>query len=311
MESEMLPTKDPEAPSCRPSTARNSTPTMYELLNRASARYARSALYRAMNPRRAHLYCVGTAKSGTHSITALFDGSLRSSHEVESELVMDVIFDIAEGKMTRDELTRFVRKRDTRLWLDVDSSQLNYFLLNILVEAFKDAKFILTIRDCYSWLDSFINHQLSRGASENWKRLRDLRFRSDQLRHVREEEILKEHGLYTLDGYFSYWTKHNKHVLETVPPERLLVIRTHELTQAAMRIAAFAGLPAEGVNLERSHAFKTQEKFYLLSRIEPRFLEGKVDQYCRDLMNEYFPTATVQSVLPERKLKSSHDADIF
>lgn len=178
---------------------------------------------------------------------------------------------------------------DKQLQLELSSSQLNYFILDILVSEFTQANFILTIRDCYSWLDSFINHQLSRNCSPEWKKLRDIRFKSGQFQYVQQKRPLEERGLYTLDGYFSYWAEHNRKVLTTVPKERLLVVRTHEIAKAIEQIADFVDVPTNTLNAEKSHSFKTHNKFNILSEIDKDFLEQKVYQHCKVLMDKIFP----------------------
>jgi len=132
-----------------------------KLLIKADSIYRRSPIFPVTNPLRTQLYCVGTAKSGTHSVEAIFRENLRSADEVDSEHVIDVVLDYANGRMSREELRAYLLKRDRVLQLELDSSQLNYFFLHELVELFPKAKFILTIRNPYAWLDSFINHQLS------------------------------------------------------------------------------------------------------------------------------------------------------
>ena len=130
--------------------------------------------------RKTHIYGVGTAKSGTHSIAAMFDDRLHTAHEAESEELIDIILAATDGHVGDVKLDRYLLERDRRLRLDIDSSQLNVYVLGRLVVLFPSAKFILTIRNPYSWLDSFINHQLALGASERWMRLRDYRFRPDR-----------------------------------------------------------------------------------------------------------------------------------
>ena len=245
-----------------------------------------------------HLFCVGTAKSGTHSIASLFEDHLRTLHEAESELVITSILDFIDGRINREQLVLLVRDRDKRLRLEVDSSQLNYFLLDILLQEFADAKFILTIRDCYSWIDSFINHQLAYKSLTIWDRLRDLRFRPDQFQHSEEESILKEHGLYTLDGYLSYWADHNRNVLQKISSDRLFIVRTDEISRRVREMAAFAGVTESKINQEKSHAFKAAAKYNILSRIPPNFLEEKVNVHCRTLMDQLFPAVkTARDVL--------------
>jgi hypothetical protein len=249
----------------------------------------RCIVKRAIKYRKFHIYCVGTAKSGTHSIAHMFDNKLCVGHEPEGDELLDVVFDTLAGSLSETELNRYLLARDRRLWLEVDSSQLNYFFLVGLVELFPDAKFILTIRDPYSWLDSFLNHQLARGGGPKWVKLRDIRFQPDVYVHQQGEQILKEKGLYTLDGYFSYWARHNHTVLETVPEDRLLVVRTDMISDRVDDIAAFAGVETNDIQRERTHAFKAKEKFGLLDRLDQQYLESKVNQYCADLVARFFP----------------------
>ncbi|OGL42200.1 MAG: hypothetical protein A2043_06700 [Candidatus Schekmanbacteria bacterium GWA2_38_9] len=262
---------------------------LHRAMNKLKMALPSTPLFRLMNPHKAHLYCVGTAKSGTHSIEAIFRGQLRSAHEAESNKVIDTILDVSAGRIDDEELRHYVLKRDRRLWLDVDSSQLNFFLLDKLVELFSDAKFILTIRNPYAWLDSFINHQLAYKSSDKWIQLRDLRFRPDIYTHSQGELALKEKGLYTLDGYFSYWAHHNRTVIETVPEDRLLIVRTDKISECIEEIAAFAGVSKSNLNQEQSHTFKARAKFHLLDKVDQEYLEYKAKEHCGDLSDRFFP----------------------
>jgi len=240
-------------------------------------------------PRRTHLYCVGTAKSGTNSIEALFGNTLRARHEAESEQAIETILKLDAGEISDTDLRQYLRRRDRRLSLEIDSSQLNYFFLEALLDLFPESRFILTLRDPYSWVDSFINHQLSRSAPHKWSLLRDLRFRAHAFTHPPEEAALKERDLYTLDGYLSYWTTHNRTVLDTVPDNRLLVVRTHKISERTPEIAAFAGVPATAANRHRSHANKAKRRLHVLKKIDVVHLHRKVEVLCGPLLREYFP----------------------
>jgi hypothetical protein len=241
-----------------------------------------------MKPRRFHAYCVGTAKSGTHSIADLFRINYRAAHEAESEELINTLLDTWNSPINKEALIKYIRARDKTLYLELDSSQLNYFLIDILIKEFPDTKFILTIRDCYSWLDSFINHQLARPCPPNWLRMRDFRFKHSRFKYA-EEQILAQHGLYTLDGYLSYWAEHNREVLAKVPKSRSLMVRTHDISTEIKRIAEFVGVPPETLNREKSHSFKAKEHFNILSSIDKYFLEEKINIHWKSLMNEVFP----------------------
>ena len=256
-------------------------------------------LLRLIIPRKAHLYCVGTAKSGTHSIASIFGDQLRSAHEPESSEVIDMILDLAIGRIGDEDLRRYVLRRDRRLMLEVDSSQLNFFLLDKLVEIFPDAKFILTIRNPCAWLDSFINHQLSRQASDKWKKLRDFRFRPDLYTHSQAEQILKKRGLYTLDGYLSYWAHHNRTVIDTIPKDRLLIVRTDKISECADEIVTFSGVSGSNFRQGKSHILSNKPKLHLLDEIEREYLECKIKEHCGELMARFFPeTQSRDNTLP-------------
>jgi len=258
-------------------------------LPKTIVRRALKALERRRYVRKTRLYCVGTAKSGTHSIAAMFDDAVRCGHELDNIDVIRQILAVSEGKVSESEMMAYIRSRDKRLCLDVDSSQLNFFLLDYLLSQFSDAVFLLTIRDCYSWLDSFINDSLCHSATGDWVKFREYRFNTHMYLHPEEERPLKERGLYTLDGYLSYWTYHNKKVLSSISNERLMVIRTSEITKMAREIAMFAGLMARSVRVEKSHAYRNPIKLNVLGEVDKVHLEAKVEQHCRELMSIFFP----------------------
>lgn len=283
--------------------SREENVVLHRIKNRIKRTLGVTFLFRLLRPRKTHIYVTGTAKSGTHSIEAMFGNTLRSDHEAESDKVIDIVL-AAAGQVDGSEFDRYLLKRDRRLWLDIDSSQLNFFLISRLVKLFPDAKFILTIRNPYSWLDSFINHQLARGGSEKWIKLRDLRFRPDIYTHQQGEMILKENGLYTLDGYLSYWGYHNRTIIDTVPEDRLLIVRTDKISEHVEEIASFAGILSSNLSKEKSHAFKAKAKFGLLDQVDQEYLECKVKEHCGDLIALFFPEIqSKQDALPAHLMK--------
>jgi len=268
---------------------------LFEIIkNHISRSYARLSYQR-----KSQLYCVGAAKTGTHSIDSMFNDTIRSSHEADSAEVIEKVLDLSTDRIHEKELVSFIRERDKRLCLDVDSSQLNFFLLDYLVEEFPKALFLLTIRDCYSWLHSFINHSLHRNAGEHWIKIRDYRFRSNELSHPPEEYPLKAKGLYTLDGYLSYWASHNQKVLTSIPEDRLMIVKTNEITERAYKIAEFAGLPKNSIQLTHSHSFHNLAQHSVLQEIQEDYLQAKFEEHCGALMEQYFP-----------EIKSVNDSNI-
>jgi hypothetical protein len=241
-------------------------------------------------PRRLHVYGIGTGKSGTHSLANLF-GSYRSAHEPDAKRMIDAILRASGDTCAVDKLDAFLLRRDKKLSLEVDSSALNYHFVTHLVRLFPTARFILSIRDCYTWVDSLINHQLARPdlATRRWKAMRELRFRRGSSVHPKEERALAERNLYTLDGYLGYWNEHNQRVLDRVPSDRLLVVRTGEISRSIDVLACFTNVAPETLNLEKSHSFKASHKFHILQQIDPDYLDAKVAQHCGELQQRFFP----------------------
>ena len=239
--------------------------------------------------RRFHAYCVGMPKSGTHSIESILAGQYRTAHEPEPAEVIRAILAYERGRMSASELRAFVLEQDQRLQLELNASHLNYFLLSPLIELFPESRYIFLVRDCYSWVDSFMNHQLTRPAGRLWHELRELRFGGSSSGFAREEGLLEQHGLYTLDAYFGHWAKYISDVIRNVPEERLLLIKLNELSLDIPRVAAFLGVPEGTLDSSRHHVFKAPRRVKVLCRMDPAFVEQKAEQHCGELMRRYFP----------------------
>ena len=157
------------------------------------------------------------------------------------------------------------------------------------MQEFKQAKFLLTLRDCYGWLDSFINFCLRSNLQEPWLQFRALRFGSKNIDYDEHELLLKQHGLYPLKGYLSYWNNHQRAVFDRVPKERLMVVKTNDISASAYRIAKFAGFAESCVKIEASHVAQSPKRFGILSQLDPDYLDAQVNYYCGELMGQYFP----------------------
>jgi hypothetical protein len=234
--------------------------------------------YQHLRPRRFQAFCVGAAKTGTHSLAAIFERHYRSAHEPSSEQLIGLLQQKRQGRMSPSTLQNELKRCDRRLWLEMNASQINGHFVAEWVALFPDAKFILTVREPIAWLRSITNHQLARPlASDVWQIFRQMRFATDAP-HSAEEAPLANQHLYTLDGYLSYWAWHNQHVLDVVPSERLLVISTAEIDQRLDRIARFLGISAD--TLTNAHAYRAKAQFDVIDQIDRDYLHAKVDHHC-------------------------------
>jgi hypothetical protein len=239
--------------------------------------------------RRVQLYGVGTFKSGTHSIAKMFSHRVRVRHEPQAPQLIEKLIDWRRGRISEQNLVEWLRARDRELALEVDASGMNLEIIDLLSREFPDARFVLTIRDCYSWANSRMNGDLNAPDSGCWHNWIKFVYGDGPFLHAPEEKALKNRRLYTLDAYLSSWAARNSRVLATVPPERLFVVRTDRIRQSAHEIADFAGLPRRAIRLHRTHEFRNPGKLPIIREIDRDFLERKVEQHCRPLMTQFFP----------------------
>lgn len=259
------------------------------LTSTARRHYQASPAWRLVHRRRFHAFCVGAGKSGTHSIAGMLEGAYRTAHEPETDPLIDVILAEREGRMSPAEIAGWLRQRDRRLWLEMDSSGLNGAVVGHLAALHPEARFVLTIRDCYSWLDSLLNHHATRPTTDSWRRLRDARFPPEERIYEPGEEVLRRHGLFPVGAYLKHWAAHNQAVLKAVPAERLLVIRTDRIADCAPRLAAFLGVPLDTLDVDRAHMFRRKANAGLISRVDPALIERRAAEHCGEIMASQFP----------------------
>jgi len=249
------------------------------------------ALLRRRPPaRQTRLYGIGAPRTGTHSIAAVFDRSLRARHEPEFRSATKSVLRHHHGLLSFEELRRFVRSRDERLRLDVDSSHVNVFLTDAIQAEFEDARFLLTMRDCFSWTDSAMNHSIN---SRNWsaadRQYLAFYFGAQHVTYSPHDRFLQQRGLLSVDCYLAAWSRHNHQALATVPTDRLLVVRTNEIGERLPQIAAFAGVPAERINPRFRAKGTARARHGLLDQVDPAYLQDRVAAHCGALMERFFP----------------------
>jgi hypothetical protein len=240
-------------------------------------------------------YCVGSVKSGTTSVATLFR-NYRSAHEFNWREATRVIADHKTGVISEQALIDFLHQRDAAN-LDMDSASFNFNYAPQLAREFPDARFLVTIRDCYSWLDSLLN-MLLRIEVKGW--MLDYLGRTFGI-HLRPETLspdaLPAALPSLLDGLLKYWsTAHG--VLDRLPPSRSLVIETGKLSDSLEEIARFFSIPVDTLAPRQdAHSHRGLGKADLLGRCRRGLLEEKVEEHCGVLMRRHFPGRTLEAAV--------------
>jgi len=213
----------------------------------------------------------------------------RTDHE---PLNYDFIPRLASGTFrSSDRCARYLRERDVLLNLEAESSHFLFEVAPTLAEIFPDARFICTLRDCFSWLESVLNREAAsdtRGQYPYWL-LWNKRFtRGRTARTLLENGRLGERPCEdTLRSYFRYWAYHYHVVESQVPDDRLLLGRTSELEAELPRISAFLELekPLRAVEPQNTGS----RKLVRLGEMDVDRLTAIADEVCGPTMERHFP----------------------
>lgn len=224
------------------------------------------------------VFCVGLVKSGTHSIADMLAGSCRSEHEPDPYPLLEMIPRVRAGELSTGRLGPLFLERRRRLRLQFESSHLLGSFTPHLVEIFPRARFVLLVRDCRSWIDSMINDQVNMQGWDGyapWCAMYDAYLDKANCMFPEQESILEELDLYPLSNYVAYWHSEVKAITSCVPAERLLTVRTEELSSRLSEIAEFFGVPAGA--LSPQHSYKSWRKHGVLDRIDPGYVNRVIE----------------------------------
>ena len=245
-------------------------------------------------PRRFHIYCVGAAKTGTTTVAEMFKDHYRAEHEPETEPTNQFVIDYLERKIDSNKGEKFLRERDRRLNLELESAHPLGYASDILAGFFPEAKFIITIREPYSWLESRLNYHFQKDPPA-WRSYRQYFWTDRQQNYNDEESFLAKCELCSLDVYLAQYADHYRRVLSSVPENRRLLVKTHELEASVPVIAEFAGIPQD--TLQIAHSKRSEGKIQPLKAINPGYTRETIWRHCEKIIRTFFPD-TVQKYAP-------------
>ena len=212
----------------------------------------------------------------------------RAEHHPDCEIRLELAIGLLQSKLAEDEIERLLRRRDRALWLEMESSTLAGILIAPLARACPTKRFVLTVRDVYSWCNSWFDHNLNFPEKSQFTDLDRVRLQPEAFPLTRYDRPLQDRGFFSLAAYFSLWSRHTRRVLETLPAERLLVVKTHEILARLLEIATFAKVPVNSLRPERGWEFRTQRKHQLLATLDPEYIRETAEHCSGELMKRFF-----------------------
>ena len=238
---------------------------------------------------RVKAFCVGQAKSGTASLVGLLATNYRAAHEPERTATLDLILRHARGELSDAAIREHLLVRDSRLDLEYDVAWANQFLIPHLLAVFPAAKFIVLIRDCYTWLRSFTGHLTVRDVPDDVLAFLRWWFRPDRYPHAAGDRALADRGLFSVSAYLHGWNRHVDSCIRSIPADRRLVLRTNELGALHRRLAEFLGIPCDSLDVAQGHRNRGTRTESIESVVTPGYIDEMVQSICGANMALHFP----------------------
>jgi hypothetical protein len=221
----------------------------------------------------------------------MFGEKYRVGHEQHLEKTVSLIRGKMNGSLSWKEILSALKDRENQMRLECESNSLLAYLSSELAELFPKARFILTVREPYSWLSSNLKQHLSSPYSQllsPYKRARDTRRKlygvlSDD-DFPEEEEALRRKGVWNIEAYLRYWSHQNRVVLNSVPDDRLLIIETTEISSSLNTISEFLEIPPDGLSREQSHTNSSKTGKDLIKELDRGYVDRQIDRYCSDMI---------------------------
>jgi len=253
----------------------------------------RQPLSMVFRPKRQFVaFCIGTAKSGTSSIAAMFS-RFRSFLEPNSgELIREIIRSENNSRTRDSRLMAAFSRCDREHLPEMNSSQINGFYLKEIETLHPAAKYILTIRPCLNWLESFANHHYEtrtvKVAKLYWHEYRKFRFGRYGYSFESDETAVEEAGLFPIEAYVHFWADYNNDMLARAPIDRTLIVKTCDLGHSCSKIERFLGLRDGSLDPGSSHKnIRTQKTFSVRQTVAAEYLEAVVARHCIGPLAKY------------------------
>jgi hypothetical protein len=93
------------------------------------------------------------------------------------------------------------------------------------------------------------------------------------------------------DG-LDYWSRANRCVLEALPPERSIVLRTSELSDRLPALAEFVGVETSTLRSDLRHVHRGQRQYHALQQVDAEVLRSAYTDDVAALMRRFFPQVT-------------------
>ncbi|NVO58348.1 hypothetical protein HW561_21410 [Rhodobacteraceae bacterium B1Z28] len=207
--------------------------------------------------RRFHLMCMGLPRSGTTSLYTLFR-PMRAANEYAEKATIKAL----TSQMPDSDLTAFLVRRDREGALEMDAASFLHLAAPELVAQCPNAGFVLPVRPPTEWFESYLKMLLrwydgfqAKGRTPpSWMEAYGQRlFGHFDWAEIASEDARDRFMPMVAQRFLSHWADTTLRTLDVLPPQRRLVLHTHDLGRRRGDMARLAGISEEHLTME-SHA---------------------------------------------------------
>lgn len=254
---------------------------MTDLLSHFKKTVKKTPLWPVLRPRRIHAYNLGMGRTGTTAMASIF-ASFRTAHEPMGKETISVLERYWKEELPEQDVRAFLRKRDRVHRFEFESTPFLGPFATQLAQLFPEAKFLLTVREPYTWLRSAIDKCVNTPRTEHPShvvKLRDLCYGVLPKTHPEQEQALERYNLHTLGGFLQYWGWHNQTVLNNIPDHRLLLIPTSTLNEAISQVGDFVGVDSEAL-ARPGRQNQSSTRNGILAEVEEKYVRECIEKHC-------------------------------
>jgi hypothetical protein len=220
---------------------------------------------------------------------------------MERETVIQIVKRY-DGSLSDTAFRAYLLRRDQEGGLEMDAASFNHFYLDLLVEMFPQAKFIFTIREPYTWMNSYCKMLLryrrlfaTQGVPPpqwmtDYGRILFGTFSWDAFTSL---DVFQSQLATLVDGFVRHWGEANRRIFALLPRDRALVLRTYEISTQLDALAQFVGVPRRTLTaIDRRNV--NPDHSNVLQDLEPTFFQERCALYASDILQQAgFSTAVM------------------
>ena len=205
--------------------------------------------------RRFHLVCMGLPRSGVVSLFTLFSNFRAANEYAEAETIRALVKHHTGG-LSHDELRAYLARRDRESALEMDAASFLHLTGGMLASFSDNTRFVLPVRAPDAWFESYMRELLrvldrlrARGrVPPAWQRdYGEMLVGRFHWEEIATPEVRRTSMPGLARRFLAHWAQATAKMLDTLPPERTLVLRTEDLGPMRERLAAFVNQPADSL----------------------------------------------------------------